>query len=110
MWMGREARSLQHQARLWQEVMAKILRERRGSNQGWRRLPIDKPGLFSTGGQRRRPRTRRPPPLLPSPALQTASRCPFVVKLKLNLLVCQDCEEYSLDFRRAQKKIWLLCK
>ena len=43
-WMGRGARSLQHQARLWQEVVAKILRERRGSNQEWRRLPIDKPG------------------------------------------------------------------
>ena len=45
-WMGREARSLQHQAGVSQEVMAKILRERRGSNQGWRRLPIDKPGQF----------------------------------------------------------------
>ena len=43
-WMGRGARSLQHQARYSQEVMAKILRRRRGSNQGLRGLPIDKPG------------------------------------------------------------------
>ena len=174
-WMGRGARSLQHQARLLQEVMAKILRERRGSNQGWRGLPIDKPGQFhqpslaivfascngmieynflhkmktyetsatlvfkailrclspnstkcekykdflfifkssspglsSTGGRRRRPRrpprTRRHPRSLPSPALPTASLCPFVVKLKLNQPVCQDCEKYSLDLDGHRKK------
>ena len=66
------------------------------------------PGLFSTGGRRRRPRrpprTRRHPRSLPSPALPTASLCPFVVKLKLNQPVCQDCEKYSLDLDGNRKK------